>query len=339
MNTEDLTPYEYGLLFLLVKGRTLRAAKDDLDPVKTWKTIIDKLRYNMPQVRTLLETQVVEQAAELQKIFGPPPAEPVKDAPDDVPGIGMFRMVARYQLKQMLPEVSDEVMRWLNRAVTAAADLGRGTAHMSDGPAEHFPHDVCPKCTTPSVPAEKVPDQALRGCPKCEHVWMEDLSQAPTVRLDVHLVAEMSDFIRRMAVNGLPGSSGAAREEAGKLFARILKSGPPVETPLAEFGRRTLEIMEDTEDWSSDTLDLIVDVAVLLKLATNDGSNFAMVNSTKPKLPEGGRAVIFKVEDVAEELTGHYDTETCHFVDDAVSSTGIWSPGKVTAWRYAEDKE
>ena len=28
---------------------------------------------------------------------------------------------------------------------------------------EHFPHDVCPACDQPSVPAEGVPDQALRG--------------------------------------------------------------------------------------------------------------------------------------------------------------------------------
>jgi NADH pyrophosphatase NudC (nudix superfamily) len=45
---------------------------------------------------------------------------------------------------------------------------------------EHFQHDVCPCCGTKSVPAEKVPDQALRGCPKCEHVWYEDLDWAPT---------------------------------------------------------------------------------------------------------------------------------------------------------------
>jgi Zn-finger nucleic acid-binding protein len=42
---------------------------------------------------------------------------------------------------------------------------------------EHYYHDACPKCGANSVPAEKVPDQALRGCPKCEYVWFENLDK------------------------------------------------------------------------------------------------------------------------------------------------------------------
>lgn len=42
---------------------------------------------------------------------------------------------------------------------------------------EEYEHDDCPECGTPSEPAEDVPDQALRGCPQCDHVWFEDLSQ------------------------------------------------------------------------------------------------------------------------------------------------------------------
>jgi len=43
---------------------------------------------------------------------------------------------------------------------------------------EMFEHDVCPKCKTVSVPLESVPDQALRGCPKCCHIWFENLAEA-----------------------------------------------------------------------------------------------------------------------------------------------------------------
>lgn len=46
---------------------------------------------------------------------------------------------------------------------------------------EHFEHDDCPKCGTKSVPYERVPDQALRGCPKCEHQWWEDFERPPLV--------------------------------------------------------------------------------------------------------------------------------------------------------------
>lgn len=46
-------------------------------------------------------------------------------------------------------------------------------------PKERFTHDVCPNCSTPSVPAEGVPDQTLRGCPKCGHGWSEDLGSPP----------------------------------------------------------------------------------------------------------------------------------------------------------------
>ncbi len=45
------------------------------------------------------------------------------------------------------------------------------------GVAEKFPHDVCPKCRAASVPAEAVPDQALRGCRECGNVWTENLNQ------------------------------------------------------------------------------------------------------------------------------------------------------------------
>lgn len=45
---------------------------------------------------------------------------------------------------------------------------------------EHFKHDVCPVDGSPSIPAEGVPDQALRGCRKCGHVWFEDLDSPPT---------------------------------------------------------------------------------------------------------------------------------------------------------------
>ena len=44
---------------------------------------------------------------------------------------------------------------------------------------EHFEHDDCCKCGIPSVPAEGVPDQTLRGCTKCGDVWFEDLGEPP----------------------------------------------------------------------------------------------------------------------------------------------------------------
>lgn len=49
---------------------------------------------------------------------------------------------------------------------------------------EAFPHDNCPKCGTPSVPGEKVPDQSLRYCVSCEHQWFEDLDRPPSVATD-----------------------------------------------------------------------------------------------------------------------------------------------------------
>lgn len=42
---------------------------------------------------------------------------------------------------------------------------------------EHYPHDICPKCGSVSVPYEGVPDQSLRGCPECKHTWSEDLDR------------------------------------------------------------------------------------------------------------------------------------------------------------------
>jgi hypothetical protein len=49
---------------------------------------------------------------------------------------------------------------------------------------EHYPHDVCPKCSTASAPAEGVPDQTLRDCPNCGHMWMEDLDRPPRLPRD-----------------------------------------------------------------------------------------------------------------------------------------------------------
>ena len=49
---------------------------------------------------------------------------------------------------------------------------------------EHFPHDVCPKCATPSRPGENVPDQTLRYCPKCLHEWFENLDAPPLTATD-----------------------------------------------------------------------------------------------------------------------------------------------------------
>jgi hypothetical protein len=48
-----------------------------------------------------------------------------------------------------------------------------------EAPQEHFKHDACPECGAASLPAEKVPDQTLRGCPNCGHTWFEDLNSAP----------------------------------------------------------------------------------------------------------------------------------------------------------------
>lgn len=44
---------------------------------------------------------------------------------------------------------------------------------------EYFDHDDCPKCGKPIFPLEGVPDQTLRGCENCEHVWWEDLNSLP----------------------------------------------------------------------------------------------------------------------------------------------------------------
>jgi hypothetical protein len=40
---------------------------------------------------------------------------------------------------------------------------------------EQFEHDVCPKCSQPSQPAERVPNQALRQCRKCGREFFENL--------------------------------------------------------------------------------------------------------------------------------------------------------------------
>lgn len=45
---------------------------------------------------------------------------------------------------------------------------------------ELHPHDVCPQCDSPSVPAHGEPDQTLRGCEKCGNVWVEELSRPAT---------------------------------------------------------------------------------------------------------------------------------------------------------------
>lgn len=49
---------------------------------------------------------------------------------------------------------------------------------------EHYEHDDCPLCGTPSVPFEGVSDQSLRGCPNpwCLHGWREDLTAKPKRR-------------------------------------------------------------------------------------------------------------------------------------------------------------
>ncbi|MGB9407634.1 MAG: hypothetical protein WCA89_08860 [Terracidiphilus sp.] len=45
---------------------------------------------------------------------------------------------------------------------------------------EHFPHDVCPGCSKPSIPLEGVPDQSGRGCGACGRERFEDLSKPAT---------------------------------------------------------------------------------------------------------------------------------------------------------------
>ena len=44
---------------------------------------------------------------------------------------------------------------------------------------ENYIHDQCIKCDIASKPAENVPDQSLRFCPKCGEVWFEDLNEPP----------------------------------------------------------------------------------------------------------------------------------------------------------------
>lgn len=44
---------------------------------------------------------------------------------------------------------------------------------------EQVEHDDCPNCGTPSIPAEGVPDQSLRGCEDCGEMWFEDLNEPP----------------------------------------------------------------------------------------------------------------------------------------------------------------
>ena len=50
---------------------------------------------------------------------------------------------------------------------------------MSKPVNENYEHDDCPKCGTPSVPYEGVPDQSFRGCENCGHEWFEDLTLPP----------------------------------------------------------------------------------------------------------------------------------------------------------------
>lgn len=51
-------------------------------------------------------------------------------------------------------------------------------------PTEHYDHDDCPACGCPSVPFEGVQDQALRGCPRCNHEWWEQFDRAPYCLID-----------------------------------------------------------------------------------------------------------------------------------------------------------
>lgn len=49
---------------------------------------------------------------------------------------------------------------------------------------ERYDHDDCRECGHVSLPAESVPDQSLRYCPKCGHEWQEDLRKPPYSYLD-----------------------------------------------------------------------------------------------------------------------------------------------------------
>lgn len=44
--------------------------------------------------------------------------------PPEAVGLGLFRCVARTELKELVPDVPDEVLRYLNHAITEAFYLG-----------------------------------------------------------------------------------------------------------------------------------------------------------------------------------------------------------------------
>lgn len=89
----------------------------------------------------------------------------------------------------------------------------------------------------------------LAGCSFCQAIsraesvlaLSSDPEGMPAPAPASDLAADISDYLRRMAINALPGSSGAARAEAGKLFARVLEARgvatgivalPPVNDPV-----------------------------------------------------------------------------------------------------------
>lgn len=83
---------------------------------------------------------------------------------------------------------------------------------------EHFEHDVCPKCGTKSLPAEKVTDQTLRYCPKCHHEWFEDLTQPPTQAF--HRENLPGDVALLLAAHAVP------REKLSDRFITICNQSP-----------------------------------------------------------------------------------------------------------------
>ena len=57
----------------------------------------------------------------------------------------------------------------------------------------------CPSCfeMVETIPAEDVPNQSLRGCPECEHVWLVDIASIPAPRFGI-------DAGRVITIDGTP---------------------------------------------------------------------------------------------------------------------------------------
>ena len=105
--------------------------------------------------------------------------EPIK-----ITGRGKLVAEAKVESEAVVIRIDDEARPefWAEVRLTSAQletlleeiELKCGEEAADALSVEVYEHDECSICHVPSVPAEGVPDQALRGCPRCHDTWMED---------------------------------------------------------------------------------------------------------------------------------------------------------------------